>query len=103
MASASFTHRMDPELRAELERIARYDDRSASYVANLAIRSFVEERVATRELVREGLRQVDVAAPSVSPEAVRGWLMANDDRPFPEGRKSRGGSGCLNTVRGVSE
>lgn len=87
MASASFTHRMDPELRAELERIAQFDDRSASYVANLAIRSFVEERRATRELVREGLRQVEAGAPSVSPEEVQDWLLADDSRPFPEGRK----------------
>lgn len=87
MASASFTHRMDLELRAELERIARFDDRSASYVANLAIRGFVEERQATRELVREGLRQVEAGAPSVSAEEVQDWLLAGDDRPFPEGRK----------------
>ena len=65
-----------------------FDDRSASYVANLAIRGFVEERLATRELVREGLRQVEADAPSVSPEEVRDWLLADDDRPFPEGRKA---------------
>jgi len=85
MASASFTHRMDPDLRAELERIARFEDRSASYVANLAIRAFVEERQATRALVREGLRQVAARAPSVSPEEVQEWLMSEDDGPFPEG------------------
>jgi predicted transcriptional regulator len=78
---------MDPELRAELERIARFDDRSASYVANLAIRAFVEERQATRELLHEGLRQVEVGAASIAPEEVRDWLLAEDDRPFPEGRK----------------
>ena len=66
MASASFTHRMDPDLRVELEKIARFDDRSASYIANLAIRAFVEERQATRELVLEGLRQVEAGVPSVS-------------------------------------
>jgi len=89
MVSASFTHRMDPDLRAELEKIARFDDRSASYVANLAIRAFVEERRATRELVAEGLRQVEDGAPSVTPEAVHDWLVAADDRAFPRGRKAR--------------
>jgi predicted transcriptional regulator len=79
---------MDPELREELERIARFDDRSASYIANLAIRAFVEERQATRDLVREGLRQVEAGAPSLSPEQVQDWLLAGDDRPFPEGRKA---------------
>lgn len=86
MASTSFTHRMDPELRAELEKIARSDDRSASYIANLAIRAFVEERRATRALVHEGLRQVVAGTPSVPAEAVHDWLMADDDRPFPQGR-----------------
>ncbi len=87
MASTSFTHRMDPDLRAELERIARFDDRSASYVANLAIRAFVEEREATRDLVREGLRQVAAGAGSIPPDEVQDWLLADDDRPFPNGRK----------------
>jgi predicted transcriptional regulator len=79
---------MDPDLRAELERIARFDDRSASYIANLAIRAFVEERQATRELVLEGLRQVEVGAPSVPVDEVQDWLLAGDDRPFPDGRKA---------------
>jgi predicted transcriptional regulator len=88
MSSTSFTHRLDPELRAELERIARFDDRSASYVAKQAIRAYVEERRATRDLLREGLRQVEAGAPSLSPEEVHDWLVADDDRPFPEGRKA---------------
>ncbi len=88
MPSASFTHRIDPELRAELERIARFEDRSASWVANLAIRSFVEERQATRELVREGLRQVEAGEPSIPPDAVHDWLLAEDGRAFPKGRKA---------------
>lgn len=88
MASTSFTHRMDPELKAELERIARFDDRSASYVANMAIRALVEERQATRELVREGLRQVEAGASPIPAEAIRDWLLGDDDQPFPEGRKA---------------
>jgi predicted transcriptional regulator len=79
---------MDPDLKAELEKIARFDDRSASYVANLAIRAFVEERQATRELVLEGLRQVEAGAPSISAEAVKDWLLADDGRAFPEARKA---------------
>jgi predicted transcriptional regulator len=88
MTSVSFTHRIDPELRAEIEKIARFEDRSASWVANLAIRGFVNERQATRDLVREGLRQVAGRAPSIPSEEVREWLLADDDRPFPEGRKA---------------
>lgn len=87
MASASFTHRMDADLREELEKIARFEDRSASYVANQAIRAFVAERQATRELVREGLRQVEAGGPASSPEEVRDWFLADDDRPFSGGAK----------------
>lgn len=89
MASASFTHRMEPGLKAELEKIARFDDRSASYVANLAIRGFVEERQATRELVLEGLRELEAGVASVSADAVQDWLLADDDRPFPQGGEGR--------------
>lgn len=86
MASISFTHRMDPDLKAELERIARFDDRSPADVANLAIRAFVEERQATRDLIREGLRQVEAGAPAAAADAVHDWLLSDEDRPFPDGR-----------------
>ncbi len=86
MASTSFTHRMDPELKSELEKIARFDDRSASYVANLAIRAFVEERQATRDLVREGLRQVEAGASGVPAQDVHDWLLSDEDAPFPDVR-----------------
>lgn len=89
MASASFTHRMDPALREEIERIARFEDRSASYVANLAIRAFVEERQATRELVCEGLRQVAAGGASVSADEVRNWLLEDEDQPFPRPGEER--------------
>ena len=65
MAFVSFTHGIDPELRAEIEKTARFEDRSASWVANLAIRGFVDERQTTRDLMREGLRQVAEGAPSM--------------------------------------
>ena len=88
MAFVSFTHGIDPELRAEIEKTARFKDRGASRVANLALRGFVDERQATRELVREGLRQVAAGALAIPSEEVRDWLLADDDRLFPEGRKA---------------
>ena len=90
MASTSFTHRMDADLKTELERIARFDDRSTSYVANLAIRAFVEERRATRELVEEGLRQVEAGGPSAPADEIHDWLLSDGDQPFPAGRKHPG-------------
>jgi len=84
MATTSFTTRIDSDLKAQLDRIARFEDRSTSYMANRAIQTFVEERMATRDLVETGLALVDRQAPSLRPAAVHDWLGAEDDRPFPE-------------------
>lgn len=86
MPTASFTTRIDAELKAELERIARYEDRSASYVANQAIRNFVEERKATRELVELGLEMVERGMPGIAEEDIEAWLMADEEQPFPKPR-----------------
>lgn len=83
MPTTSFTTRIDSELKTELEQIARYEDRSASYMANQAIRNFVEERKATRELVELGLEMINRGVPGVTPEAVHNWMLAEDDQPFP--------------------
>lgn len=84
MSTTSFTTRIDADLKAQLDRIARFEDRSASYMANQAIRAFVEERLATRELIETGLALVDRNTPSLAQDTVHDWLKADDDRPFPE-------------------
>ena len=84
MATTSFTTRIDSELKTQLDRIARFEDRSASYMANQAIRAFVEERLATRDLLETGLALVDQGAPSLAPNTVHDWLKADDDRAFPK-------------------
>lgn len=83
MPTTSFTTRIDSDLKSELEQIARYEDRSASYMANQAIRNFVEERRATRDLLALGLDMVDRGARGTDPQAVHEWMQADDDRPFP--------------------
>ncbi|RVT80626.1 hypothetical protein DXV76_21115 [Rhodobacteraceae bacterium CCMM004] len=83
MPTASFTTRIDADLKAELERIASFEDRSASYMANQAIRNFVEERTATRELVELGLEMVDRGAPGIPAQDIHEWMLAEDDRAFP--------------------
>lgn len=86
MAMTSFTTRIDADLKAELEQIARFEDRSASYMANQAIRAMVEERRATRKLVQTGLDLVEHGAPSIPASEIHDWFMADDDRPFPAAR-----------------
>jgi predicted transcriptional regulator len=84
MPTTSFTTRIDVDLKSELETIARFEDRSASWLANQAIRNFVEERIATRELVRAGLGLIDRGAAGVEPAVVHAWLAADDDSAFPQ-------------------
>ena len=53
-ATTSFTTRIDSDLKKRLEKIARLDDRSASYVVNQAIEAMVQDREYTHSLIRIG-------------------------------------------------
>jgi len=82
MPTVSFTTRIDRDLKSRLDKIAEYEDRSASYIANQAIRSLVEEREATYALIATGMSLIDKNI-SVSEDAVHAWLEADEDMPFP--------------------
>ena len=84
MPTASFTTRIDSDLKKSLERIAEYEDRSASWVANRAIKAFVEEREATRALVNTGLELVERGTQGVSSGAIHQWLKDDEAKPFPK-------------------
>lgn len=84
MPTSTFTTRIDVDLKERLQKIAQYDRRSASFVANQAILNLVEEREATRELVELGLAMVEQGAPSISSEAIHAWMNGPEDAPFPE-------------------
>ena len=83
MSTTKFSTRMDEDLKARLERVAEFENRSASYVANQAIKAVVEEREQTHELVKVGLQLVD-RGQAISEQAVDAWLRADSDAPFPE-------------------
>jgi len=82
MATTTFTTRMDVNVKARLDDIAKYEDRSVSYVANKAIEAFVDERDQTRALIKTGLELIDKGAVASS-DAVNAWLDADEDTPFP--------------------
>lgn len=87
MPTTSFTTRIDTDLKADLEEIARMENRSASFMANQAIKSLVEERKATRELIELGLEMVQTGAPTIPSEDIHDWLLAEDENaPFPQAR-----------------
>ncbi len=83
MPTAMFSARIDADLKVELEHLARREDRSASYMANQAIRAFVEERRAVRHLVRTGLDLVDAGAAGTTPDAIHKWFLDEAPDPFP--------------------
>lgn len=83
MPTTVFTTRMDDDLKARLERVAKYENRSASYMANQAIKALVEEREQTHALVNVGLQLIERSEGTISSEAVDDWLRAGDDEPFP--------------------
>ena len=83
MPTIPFTMRLDAKLKTQLEEIAQYEERSASYIANRAIQNLVDERETTRALIKTGLELIDQGV-SISSEAVNNWFQADDDKPFPE-------------------
>jgi len=92
MSSTSFTTRIDADLKSRLEKIARLEDRSASYIANQAIRALVEDREYTHELIHIGLEQID-AGKSISEEEMDEWAESwakGEDRPFPKAKPASG-------------
>lgn len=87
MPTTSFTTRIDTDLKADLEEIARMENRSASFMANQAIKSLVEERKATRALIELGLEMVQTGGPTIPSKDVHDWLLAEDENaPFPQAR-----------------
>jgi predicted transcriptional regulator len=80
MATTTFTTRMDVNVKARLDDIAKYEDRSVSYVANKAIEAFVDERDQTRALIKTGIELIDKGAVASS-DAVNAWLDA-DEHPL---------------------
>lgn len=84
MATTSFTARIDKDLKQALELIAKYEDRSASYMAGQAIRAFVKERLATRALLETGLELVENDTFGISSGEIHKWLLSKKDKPFPD-------------------
>ena len=83
MTTTTFTTRIDTDLKTRLQKIAETDQRSASYMANEAIRLMVEDREATQKLIEFGLEDIKRGI-AISEEAVDAWLDGPEDAQFPE-------------------
>jgi predicted transcriptional regulator len=84
MGTSIFSTRIDSDLKEELQRIAKAERRSVSFIANQAIENLVAERRATRELVELGMQLAEQGASSIPAEDIHSWILAEDDTaPFP--------------------
>jgi predicted transcriptional regulator len=86
MPTATFSMRMDSDIKRRLEESARRKDRSAAYLANVAIENFLRRETAEREAIAEALAEADKGV-FVSGEAVERWMQRwadGHDEPFPE-------------------
>lgn len=89
MGTSIFSTRIDSDLKEELQRIAKAERRSASFIANQAIENLVAERRATRELVELGMQLAEQGASSIPAEDIHSWILAEDDTaPFPAGTRT---------------
>lgn len=85
MSAAPFSLRLKPEVKAALEKEAALLDRSAAWVAQQAIVTYLAREEALRDSVREVLENDDGVR--FSGEAVMAWMERwgdGHDEPFPE-------------------
>ena len=89
MGTSIFSTRIDSDLKEELQRIAKAERRSVSFIANQAIENLVAERRATRELVELGMQLAEQGASIIPAEDSHSWILAEDDTaPFPAGTRT---------------
>lgn len=94
MASETFSVRLPPEIKRELEEYARATQRSSAFVVKEAVEAHLAERRAYLAAIEEAEREADEGI-FVSGEAVIKWLESwgteNELPPpgpdiFPDGR-----------------
>jgi predicted transcriptional regulator len=86
MTSATFSMRMDAKTKDELEAEAKRRDRSAAYVAQEAIKEFLDRQAYKRESLLAAIEEADKGI-FISGEAVERWMERwadGHDDPFPE-------------------
>ncbi len=78
--------RIDPELKHELEELARREERPLSQVAVRALRAYVRAQKERRAAIEEAMRQADEGR-FISAEAIHDWMHSwdtEDELPPPE-------------------
>ena len=73
MATVQFSIRMDPDIKARFERLAKLEDRSAGYVAQQAIDAYVSRQENLLEVIRLAEIEADKGV-FISDEKMDAWV-----------------------------
>jgi predicted transcriptional regulator len=73
-ASETFSVRLPPETRRELEKYARDSQRSSSFIVKEAVEAHLAERRAYLAAIEEAIKEADETGEFISGEAVDRWL-----------------------------
>jgi predicted transcriptional regulator len=91
MASETFSIRLSPETKRELEEYARATQRSSAFIVKEAVEAHLAERRAYLEAIEEGLRDVEEGR-TIPLEDVIDWMQSwgkPDELPRPSTRKPK--------------
>lgn len=86
MATERLSLRIDAGLKKDLEREARREERSASWLAVKAIEAMLRDRAEKREAIREAIAEAD-KGDFISREAMDAWVSSwhtDAELPPPE-------------------
>ncbi len=86
MPTVPFTLRIDAAIKKRLELEAKREDRSAGYVAQQAIRAYVEAKERARAAIRAAETEADKGA-FISSDAMDRWVRSwgsDEELPPPE-------------------
>lgn len=89
-ASSTFSVRLPPETRKELEEYARATQRSSAFIVKEAVEAHLAERRAYLAAIEEGLRDAE-RGDTIPLEEVIEWMESwgkPDELPAPSARKS---------------
>jgi predicted transcriptional regulator len=86
MSSATFSMRLDVKTKNALEAEARRRDRSAAYIANEAITSFLDKQAYKQSCIEEAVKEADKGF-FISEQSMLSWmelLETDPDAPAPQ-------------------
>ena len=86
-SGTTFSVRLPPETKRELEEYARATKRSSAFIAKEAIEAHLAERRAYLAAIDEAIKEADETGEFVSWEATKRWMNSwgtNKEQPPPE-------------------